>query len=424
MVRYHLTRTSAAAIVLACSLCMPWDSAHADGPRGFRHVVIDAQGVHAHVIAPAPLQSARTDRGRETATTRATTKALATNQLARFEPAKFGDALHAALKDQVIGYVMQLRQHGTPIQTRVWNWAHTPADGGSGWGLDMRMHVASVSKVITAIAMTKALATMNIDPGTPISGYLPRYWAQGYDVNKVTFANLLTHTSGFYTGQSASDYETMRRVVATSDNDVGTYHYENLNFGLCRILIPSVLGWDDQTATTYNPPSELDQLWDYVTVQQYEGYVQDSVFTPSGVSDASLEHRTSDALAYLAGDTGKGVNWGDLTTMSGGAGWHLTLNDLLAVMGTFRRSGRIMTSQQAQAMLDASFGIDWIDDTPLGKMYSKNGRFSDGGNHTEQSLVVFLPQDMELAMFVNSPVGGQDTFLYTLVRNTVLASID
>ena len=36
-----------------------------------------------------------------------------------------------------------------------WNWAQEPQDGSESWTPDVRMHVASLSKIITAIAMTK-----------------------------------------------------------------------------------------------------------------------------------------------------------------------------------------------------------------------------------------------------------------------------
>jgi hypothetical protein len=47
--------------------------------------------------------------------------------------------------------------------------------------------------------------------------------------------------------------------------------------------------------------------------------------------------------------------------------------DLLDIMGTFRRKGTIMSTTQAQTMLDEGFGIDVRMSTPLGMLYNKNG---------------------------------------------------
>ena len=41
------------------------------------------------------------------------------------------------------------------------------------------MHVASLSKIVTATAMTRLLDEAGIPPFTPIIGYLPGYWVKG-----------------------------------------------------------------------------------------------------------------------------------------------------------------------------------------------------------------------------------------------------
>ena len=69
---------------------------------------------------------------------------------------------------------------------------------------------------MTAIAMTKLLNVKNIPFSTPIIKYLPDYWAKGPNINLITFANLMTHTSGFNSGTSSSDYEFMKSHVAAA----------------------------------------------------------------------------------------------------------------------------------------------------------------------------------------------------------------
>ena len=63
---------------------------------------------------------------------------------------------------------------------------------------------------------------------------------------------------------------------------------------------------------------------------------------------------------------GAGWNSGDLTSMAGGAGWHSSVADLLAVMNDVRRGGNILTPAQTQQMLDDSFGIDLTLTTAAG----------------------------------------------------------
>jgi len=152
--------------------------------------------------------------------------------------------------------------------------------------------------------------------------------------------------------------------------------------------------------------------------------MQDHVLAPAGVSDASLKHPDTCALAYPFPVAGDGWNSGDLTAMSGGAGWHMSIDDLLAVMGTFRRKGSIMSSTQAQAMLDDGFGIDIKTATPMGTFYGKTGLWQNNdGSHVEQSLLYFLPRDMELVVFVNSPIGSSAKLFSNVVTDAYMSNL-
>jgi hypothetical protein len=112
-------------------------------------------------------------------------------------------------------------------------------------------------------------------------------------------------------------------------------------------------------------------------------------------------------LAYDFPVTGHGWNSGDLTYMVGGAGWHMTLNELLAVMGTFRRGGTIVTADQAQLMLENGLGINATVPTNVGTYYVKYGGWTGQSDYEEQCEAFFLPLDMELVVLVNSQVKGQ-----------------
>src|SRR5262249_22771391 len=126
----------------------------------------------------------------------------------------FVAALNAALASSTAGYVMQLRQHGNPIASAQVGWAKEPADGSESWAQAVRMHIASCSKLITAIAMTRTLAAHNLPASTPIINYLPTYWAKGTNIAKITFAQLMTHTSGFRVAGSDTFYSIMKAQVS------------------------------------------------------------------------------------------------------------------------------------------------------------------------------------------------------------------
>jgi Beta-lactamase len=80
----------------------------------------------------------------------------------------FQVALDTALKNNtVVGYVAQLRQHGQALFTNTWQYARRPQEkqnGSEPWTPTVQMHVASVSKLMTAMAMMVLFRDHNISP--------------------------------------------------------------------------------------------------------------------------------------------------------------------------------------------------------------------------------------------------------------------
>ena len=161
-----------------------------------------------------------------------------------FNPDGFVSALQGALNGSVAGYAMGLNQNGQTLRRLAWGWAHEPWDTAETWTPDVRQHVASLSKQPTAMAMVRALNEAGLTPNTPIIGYLPDYWGKGPNVDQITFANLMTHTSGLAYGVDTSemDFLFMKAQIEAGATHIGELCYQNLNFGLCRILIPTVDG--------------------------------------------------------------------------------------------------------------------------------------------------------------------------------------
>jgi Beta-lactamase len=395
--------------------------------------VSEAQ-LRAHDMRPLHLEGAGSDRGRLDLPEPAEAGLDLTQSLPALHPHYrldvdgFISALESALTNDVAGYALRLNEHGRTIRTVDWNWAKEPQDTAEGWTTDIRMHVASLSKQITAIAMTRLLDKNGIPYDTKIIDYLPAYWSKGPNVDQITFANLMTHTSGLDYGvsSSASDFEFMRTQIAAGTSHLGQYWYQNMNFGLCRILLATIDGnipVDFSLPPLFGLNALNDIIWDLVTLAAYESYAASHVFSPSGISGPTLTHQPLDALAYNFPVSGSGWNSGDLTTMAGGAGWHMAVDEVLDVMGTFRRRGTIMSTSEAQTMLDAGFGIDWTVATPLGTYYAKNGFWYDGSGQMEQGVLFYLPHEMEFVLLVNSPVGEPAEFLYTLVADAYTSNI-
>jgi hypothetical protein len=396
--------------------------------------------VKQHIISPEHIKNVRTEPGvQKKIPGKLRVKSFPSTP--HLDLASFGLWMHVMFNGAVAGYMLQIRQNGNLVHTANWQWAQTPDDKGEGWTEETKMHVASVSKFLTAVAMVKCLDDAGIPYSAKIINYLPDYWTKGNNIEDIQFQHLLTQTSGFASNpaSSASDYLFMKNMVATGIPGVGSYDYENMNFGLCRILIPIVNGDVDKAESFGYDPWFNDTGWDWNTILYYKMYMNANVFYPAGVysADSMPLSYLKNALAYPADNYflldynnyhgEKGYNSGDLYAMLGGAGWRLSTKELLDVMNHVRRKNTIIDKGTAKSMLENRFGIDDIDDTPAGRMYNKNGYYEyEDANHkkwVEQCVAFFLPNDMELVIFVNSPIGYDNFPLKGLVKGQFLNSL-
>ena len=348
----------------------------------------------------------------------------------RLNVAKLGEELHAGLKDNVRGYAFQVRKGGEPIYTLIWDSARSADEGAKGWTLDTRMHVASVSKLLTAMAAVKMLDERGLSFDTKIGGYLPSYWTVGTNSADITFRELLTHRAGFTDTYYDGDFQTFKKQIEVGVAASPGKNYTNGSFSLVRVLNATMTGAVSKNASV--PPQFLamrDAVWDILTSNAFETYVANKVFTPSGVTGIASTGSSTSALAYVTRTDTSGWDSGELQTQLGGAGFRVSVNDVLKVMHTFRRTGKIVSAAKAQEALDAKLGLDVVEDTPAGKLYLKNGWWGGGGQnanglwHVEQAVAAFLPDDMEAVILVNSNIGSQGASLTQTFRNAVANNI-
>ena len=96
---------------------------------------------------------------------------------------------------------------------------------------------------MTAMAMMVLLRDNNISPDAQIINYLPDYWAKGPNIEYIVFRNLFNHTSGL-SANDLVDFDIMKSAIAggIALNNLGQYNYQNLNYGLCRMLLAVING--------------------------------------------------------------------------------------------------------------------------------------------------------------------------------------
>ena len=250
-------------------------------------VRLDEAMIRAHVMRPENVLGVSSDRGRDDPRVPA---AIGGPPVVHpgyaLDVRGFLDAIEAQLNDCVAGYAMRLTENGSTIATV--EWAKEPQDGSENWTPDTRMHVASLSKIVTAIAMTRLLSEAGIPPSTPIIDYLPGYWVKGPNVDQITFAELMTHTSGLAYGatRARSDFEWMKSQIAA-----GTTRTRRVLLPEHELrVVPDPARHDQRqhprgldvarTGSAGCWPEFTDTFWDLITIRAYASYVASHVFAP------------------------------------------------------------------------------------------------------------------------------------------------
>ena len=188
------------------------------------------------------------------------------------EPEQFSGTILVAHKDSII----EKRAYGlASIEYKVKN------------KIDTKFNIASISKMITAVATLKLFEQDKIELNVPIKKYLPNY-PKKIVRDSVTIHQLLSHTSGlnnFYVSYaeelSNTKYDSISDFVPLfSDEPLLSkpgvqYSYSASGYVILGLIIEEVSG------------------------QNYYDYVNDNVFIPSGMLNTS-EHNVDDVISNKA----------------------------------------------------------------------------------------------------------------------------
>ena len=278
--------------------------------KRIRGVEVTEAQVRSHVMRPPHLDGVSSDHGRlhlsqPTESGVETSEALPEVHLHfRLDVDGFIDSLESALSNEVAGLLDATERAWHDGPDGRLGLGQGPTDTAELWTTGIRMHVASLSKQITAIAMTRLLHGHGIPSDAKIIDHLPAYWAKGPNVDQITFAHLMTHTSGLNYGvsSSASDFEFMKGQIARRHHSPGPVLVSEHELRSVPDparddqrdhpdrLLPATAVWPERVERRSCGTSSPSGA--------YQSYVATKVFSPAGVSGPSLEHQSTDALAY------------------------------------------------------------------------------------------------------------------------------
>lgn len=323
----------------------------------------------------------------------------------------YATALNDSLKNRDIGYGFVIYENATMVASGSGGFKSRVVDreGQQPYTIDTKMHIASMSKTIVAMAFAQMMAQKGIRTTDRIAPYLPPAWSKGPNIDQITFRDLLTHRSGI-TGfgdncqngaYSENTYAGLQRLIAkgvTSANK-GQYCYQNANFGLFRILIPALTGY----VFTGNQQTDDQQ-----TQQQYLAYAQENIFGKVGLTGIVPTYPAgSPTYTYDAPYSG-GMGWnpGSFFPVLGAYGWYLSPHEAGKLYATVLSSDSqtVLTTPYKDSLLTNNLGVFRLS-TNLGSVAYHDGWWYRDDNKPYQGLRTIwmkLPDNLTVVLFTNA----------------------
>jgi hypothetical protein len=267
---------------------------------------------------------------------------------------KFTNNIINALTNNVTGYVAIVGDSlggGIPLAGGL---ARTSTDGSilSMNNFRLLTNIASVSKLMTTIAVLKSLSAHNLTLDTKIARYIYPDWPRDASIDTITFRDLLSHRSGFRDSCGATTYWDLKAQIQKGVDTtlIGTAQYCNGNFGIFREMLPLMEGQIAPPEAGF-PFGQPRPDW---SAAFYISYVNQHVFAPLQIPTRDCKPPPSGTdyiLSYpLPAGTSPGIDWGDGTLECGAGNWWLSGGDIFKVVNDLARGNVLLTATEKALM--------------------------------------------------------------------------
>jgi CubicO group peptidase (beta-lactamase class C family) len=257
-----------------------------------------------------------------------------------------------------------------------------------------KFRLGSVTKQFTAASILLLQERGKLKVTDPVKKYMqdaPAAW------DKITFFNLLTHTSGIPNFTSFPDYESQEPFATTPEKLVARFRDKPLEFQPEEKMSYSNSGY-----------VLLGYLIEKISGESYEKFVQENIFTPLSMKDSGYDSNSAiiphRAAGYVPGPTGpSNAGFIHMTVPLSAGALYSTTEDLLRwEQGLF--GGKLLSPSSLQEMTtpfknDYAFGL---------LVHSVNGRKvidHGGGIEGFNTTVAYYPDD-KLAVIVLGNLNG------------------
>jgi hypothetical protein len=207
----------------------------------------------------------------------------------------------------------------------------------------------------------------------------------------------------------------MKQDMASGLNtdDIGSYDYNNVNYGVMRLLIPRLAGYNlvqIPSGTSGVMLNILEAGQDDQLADCYIDYTQKKVWNKAGAPQLACKPlETFPPLCYqYPSDLGKGGHFGDMTLTCGSRGWNVSSFHLNAFQRTLHHSVAILPEWLTKMMIDDRLGYDDIGTTQNGYTWYRKGGYYPGSMNPGQlhSYLVGFSNGVHIALIINSQFDG------------------
>ncbi|MCX7011978.1 MAG: serine hydrolase, partial [Candidatus Sumerlaeota bacterium] len=271
-------------------------------------------------------------------------------------------------------------------------WARAPwekKDPGAPMTAESKMHLASICKSITSIALMNLWEKKRFSLDEPVWPYLRQVFPDvtpAPGVEKITLRNLMNHKSGMIAWEKAG---------AGVEEKV-------------RNLLSSPLDWEPGSKARYSNGNDLFAriVLQQMAGQDYLSYVREWVFQPIGAGEIDNKPAAvAPTLYYKAGaEKLPGVLFvREDTGISGRIGWFGLYGSALdlAKMLAGLRGDRILSPATTRKMLEEK--LFWSPYQGLrGTYYDKNGGLALAGGRGFSGAIMRLGDETDAALLCNA----------------------
>jgi CubicO group peptidase (beta-lactamase class C family) len=338
-----------------------------------------------------------------------------------FSLKKFNDNIFSSLKDSAVGWAYIILKNGKQVFSNNGGYKITPIDCKDGKGLpfepETRIHVASLSKTITALAIAKLIELKKIAWESKAKNFLPSYWKFHSLFEQLTIRQLVEMKSGMDGPLDAlsSSTDSLQLLIERGPNQskIGVFNYQNTSYGLLRIIIAYATGYKELSSALNS------NILSVATSNLYKNFVNEYLFKPSGINEADCRIRDYNPAFYypfpynnehgeLTG-TGGIIPDGDLSEYAGGFGWYLSVMDAAKLMNSVLYKKTILRQQTIADL----FGLGFPFKIRKGTYASYFGSGGDWGHPVKpkgwrgiHAYYYCFPDNIIVTIFMNSGEGS------------------